>query len=214
MVCAREFRSLRWLLPIVVTALLAGLPAAADEDPPQAPPDPTPTAVPGSLAAAAAGIRLQTGAEGDSGALVITDQNLKAVGAGAAVSQGSAATVQPGAQGAAPQSGVAAAPAPANANDLAARLLAQQARVDELATKLQSMDEQLAAPPTDPHYPKIDTAPQFRAPGVIDPARGQRDALAAELEAERGKLEALRAEAAKGGVTITKAPNEAPTPTK
>jgi hypothetical protein len=104
--------------------------------------------------------------------------------------------------------------APANANDLAARLLAQQARVDELATKLQSMDEQLAAPPTDPHFPKVDNAPQFRAPGVIDPARGERDALAAVLEEERGKLEALRAEAAAAGVTMTRAPNEAATPTK
>jgi hypothetical protein len=168
--------------------------------------------VPGSLAAAAAGILLQIGGEGDPGAVVITDQNLKSVGAGAAVSQGSTAGVQPGAQGVAPQAQVARAPA--GANDLASRLLAQQARVDELAAQLQSMDEQLAAPPTDPHYPKIDNAPQFRAPGVVDPARGQRDALAAVLEAERGKLEALRAEAAKGGVTMTKAPNEAATPTK
>jgi hypothetical protein len=142
---------------------------------------------------------------------VITNQNLKAVGAGASVSQGGAVAVQQGAQAGAPQTRVAA---PANANDLAARLLAQQARVDELATKLQSMDEQLAAPPTDPHFPKVDNAPQFRAPGVIDPARGERDALAAVLEEERGKLEALRAEAAAAGVTMTRAPNEAATPTK
>ena len=212
MVCARKSRSLGWLSAIVITALLAALPAPAEEEPQQAPPAPTPTPVPGSLAAAAAGIRLQTGGEGDSGALVITDQNLKAVGAGAAISQGSAVGVQPGAQVAAPQAQVA--PAAAGANDLASRLMAQQARVDELAAQLQSMDEQLAAPPTDPHYPKIDNAPQFRAPGVVDPARGQRDALAAVLEAERGKLEALRAEAAKGGVTMTKAPNEAATPTR
>ena len=212
MVCARRSRSLGWLSAIVITALLAALPAPADEEPQQAPPAPTPTPVPGSLAAAAAGIRLQTGGGGDSGALVITDQNLKAVGAGAAISQGSAVGVQPGAQVAAPQAQVA--PAAAGANDLASRLMAQQARVDELAAQLQSMDEQLAAPPTDPHYPKIDNAPQFRAPGVVDPARGQRDALAAVLEAERGKLEALRAEAAKGGVTMTKAPNEAATPTR
>lgn len=208
MVCARGSRSLSWLSAVVIAALLAALPAAAEDPAQQAPAaEPTPTAVPGSLAAAAAGIRLQTGGEGGSGGLVITDQNLKSVGAGAAISQGSAVAVQPGAQ-------VAAPPAPAGANDLASRLLAQQARVDDLAAQLQSMDEQLAAPPTDPHYPKIDNAPQFRAPGVVDPARGQRDALAAVLEAERGKLEALRAEAAKGGVTITKAPNEAATPTK
>ncbi len=212
MVCARRSRSLGWVSAIVVTALLAVLPAVADEEPQQAPPAPTPTAVPGSLAAAAAGIRLQTGGEGDSGALVITDQNLKSVGAGATISQGSAVGAQPGALVAAPQAQVA--PVPAGANDLALRLMAQQARVDELAAQLQSMDEQLAAPPTDPHYPKIDNAPQFRAPGVVDPARGQRDALAAVLDEERGKLEALRAEAAKGGVTLTKAPNEAATPTK
>lgn len=212
MVCARRSRSLGWVSAIVVTALLAVLPAVADEEPQQAPPAPTPTAVPGSLAAAAAGIRLQTGGEGDSGALVITDQNLKSVGAGATISQGSAVGAQPGALVVAPQAQVA--PVPAGANDLALRLMAQQARVDELAAQLQSMDEQLAAPPTDPHYPKIDNAPQFRAPGVVDPARGQRDALAAVLDEERGKLEALRAEAAKGGVTLTKAPNEAATPTK
>jgi hypothetical protein len=212
MLCARRSRSLGWVSAIVVTALLAVLPAVADEEPQQAPPAPTPTAVPGSLAAAAAGIRLQTGGEGDSGALVITDQNLKSVGAGATISQGSAVGAQPGALVAAPQAQVA--PVPAGANDLALRLMAQQARVDELAAQLQSMDEQLAAPPTDPHYPKIDNAPQFRAPGVVDPARGQRDALAAVLDEERGKLEALRAEAAKGGVTLTKAPNEAATPTK
>lgn len=212
MLCARRSRSLGWVSAIVVTALLAVLPAVADEEPQQAPPAPTPTAVPGSLAAAAAGIRLQTGGEGDSGALVITDQNLKSVGAGATISQGSAVGAQPGALVAAPQAQVASVPA--GANDLALRLMAQQARVDELAAQLQSMDEQLAAPPTDPHYPKIDNAPQFRAPGVVDPARGQRDALAAVLDEERGKLEALRAEAAKGGVTLTKAPNEAATPTK
>ena len=212
MLRARRIDPLLWLSVAAIAALMVALPATAQEDSQQAPPPPTPTAAPGSLAAAAAGIRLQTGGEGDSGAVVITDQNLKAVGAGAAVSQGGAVAVQPGAQGVAPQAQVASAPA--GANDLASRLLAQQARVDELAAQLQSMDEQLAAPPTDPHYPKIDNAPQFRAPGVVDPARGQRDALAAVLEAERGKLEALRAEAAKGGVTITKAPNEAATPTK
>ena len=213
MLCARRSHSLLWLSVAAIAVLLAALPATAQEDPQQAPPDPTPTAVPGSLAAAAAGIRLQTGGEDESGALVITDQNLKAAGAGGAISQGSAVAVQPGAQAVAPQAQVAA-PATAGANDLAARLLAQQARVDELAAQLQAMDEQLAAPPTDPHYPKVDNAPQMRAPGVVDPARGQRDALAAQLEAERSALEALRAQAATAGVTITKAPNEAATPTK
>jgi hypothetical protein len=141
---------------------------------------------------------------------VITNQNLKASGAGAAVSQG-AGTVSPGPGPNAPQGPVAAAPAAAN--DVAARLLEQQARVDDLTTRLQDMDAQLAAPSPDPHYPKVDSAPQFRAPGVVDPARGERDAVAAQLEAERAKLEALRAQAASAGVTLTKAPNEAPTPT-
>lgn len=194
-----------------LVAFAVTLSASAD-DPPQQPAQPaaTPTPVPGSLAAAAGGLRLQPADESASGALVITNQNLRATGAGAAVSQG-AANVAPGPGPNAPQGPVAAAPAAAN--DLAARLLEQQARVDDLATRLQSMDEQLAAPPTDPHYPKVDTAPQFRAPGVIDPARGERDALAAQLEAERAKLEALRAQAASAGVTLTKAPNEAATPT-
>ena len=72
----------------------------------------------------------------------------------------------------------------------------------------------LAAPSPDPHYPKVDNAPQFRAPGVVDPARGERDAVAAQLEEERAKLEALRTQAGSAGVTIAKAPNEAPTPTR
>jgi len=152
-------------------------------------------------------------AEGESGSLVITNQNPKAAGAGGSVSQGSGVAVQPGPPGNAPQSAAGVAPAAA-ANDLASRLLAQQALVDDLATKLQAMDEQLAAPPADPHFPKVDNSPQFRAPGVIDPGRGQRDALAAELEAEQGKLEALRKQAAASGMTVTKAPNEAATPTR
>jgi len=213
MVCARRSRALGWLAAAAIATVLAAPPAGADEPQQQAPPEPTPTAVPGSLAAAAAGIRLQPVAKGESGSLVITNQNLKAAGAGGSVSQGSGVAVQPGAPGAA----AAAPPAavgPAAANDLASRLLAQQALVDDLAAKLQAMDEQLAAPPSDPHFPKVDNAPQFRAPGVIDPGRGQRDALAAELETEQGKLEALRKQAAAGGVTVTKAPNEAATPTK
>ena len=211
MAYAASSRSLIRLLVAAMLLALAASPFATADDPPQpTPPAATPTAVPGSLAAAAAGLRLQPAGETGSGSLVITNQNLKATGAGAAVSQG-AATVSPGPGPNAPQGPVAAAPA--EANDLATRLLEQQARVDDIATRLQSMDQQLAAPPTDPHYPKVDTAPQFRAPGVIDPARGERDALAAQLEAERAKLDALRAQAASAGVTLTKAPNEAPTPT-
>ena len=209
MAYAPSSRSLiRLLAAGMLLALAASHPATADDPPQATPPAATPTAVPGSLAAAAAGLRLQPAGETGSGSLVITNQNLKATGAGAAVSQGAAA-VPPGPGPSAPQG----AAAPATANDVAARLLEQQARVDDIVTRLQSMDEQLAAPPTDPHYPKVDTAPQFRAPGVIDPARGERDALAAQLEAERAKLDALRAQAASAGVTLTKAPNEAPTPT-
>jgi hypothetical protein len=83
MVCARRSRSLLWLLAAAITAVLAALPATADDPPQPAPPSPTPTPVPGSLAAAAAGIRLQAVGEGEPGSLVITNQNLKAVGAGA-----------------------------------------------------------------------------------------------------------------------------------
>jgi hypothetical protein len=207
MAYAPSSRSLVRLVSVGMLLVLAASPAATADDPPeQAPPAPTPTPVPGTLAAAAAGLRLQAPAGTDSGALVITNQNLKATGAGAAVSQGGAAAVAPGPGPSAPQGAAAA-------NDLAAQLLEQQARVDDLTVRLQAMDEQLAAPSTDPHFPKVDNAPQFRAPGVVDPARGERDALAAQLEAERAKLDALRAQAATAGVTITKAPNEAPTPT-
>src|SRR5512136_633496 len=129
MVCARRSRSLFWLSAAAITAVLAALPATADDPPQQAPPDPTPTAIPGSLAAAAAGIRLQTAGEGQPGSVVITDQNLKTVGAGGSVSQGGAVAVAQGAQAGTPSTQVPASAA-AGANDLASRLLAQQARVD------------------------------------------------------------------------------------
>jgi hypothetical protein len=206
--CSRSLN--RLLVAGMLLTLAASLPATAD-DPQQAPPAPTATAVPGSLAAAAGGLRLQPAAETGTGSLVITNQNLKAPGAGAAVSQGAVVVAPAPESGGAPQATAAAAPP--GANDLAVQLLQQQARVDDLTTRLQDMDKQLAAPSPDPHYPKVDFAPQFRAPGVVDPARGQRDALEAELEAERGKLEALRKQAAASGVTITKVANEAPTPT-
>lgn len=210
---ASSSRSLTRLLGAgMLLALAASLSVGADDPPQQAAPASTPTAVPGSLAAASAGLRLQPTEETGSGALVITNQNLKASGAGAAVSQGATVVAAPGPG---PSASQATAPAaPTMVNDLAAQLLEQQARVDDLTTRLQDMDAQLAAPSPDPHYPKVDNAPQFRAPGVVDPARGERDAVAAQLEEERAKLEALRTQAGSAGVTIAKAPNEAPTPTR
>ncbi len=212
MACTPRSRSVLGLLSAALLVLAAAVTVAGDEPRQESPPPPTPTAVPGSLAAAAAGLRLRQPDDAAAGALVISDQNLKAVGAGAAVSQGSGATIAPAPEPDGPRPAVAP-PAPAAANDLATRLLAQQSVVDDLTAQLRAMDEQLAAPPVDPHFPKVDQAPQFRAPGVVDSARGQRDALAAKLEGERATLEALRAEAATSGVTITKVPNEAATPT-
>jgi hypothetical protein len=194
------------LAALLAVALV--VPAAADEPEQQPAPEPKPTPVPGSLAAAAAGLKLQPAAEGSS-SLVITDQNLRAQGAGAAVSQGSspgaAAVTPPAAQAA---GAPVAQPAPAAGGDLASQLLAQQARVDELETRLHAMDEQLAEPSPDPRYPKTNNAPQFRAPGVVDPAQGERDAVARELEAARARLAELQAQGDKAGIRVRKVTND------
>lgn len=202
------------LLLAALLALALVMPAAADEPEQQPPPEPKPTPVPGSLAAAAAGLKLQPAADGGSGSLVITDQNLRAKGAGAAVSQGSrtgaAATTPPAQAAGAPP---AAQSAPAAGGDLASQLLAQQARVDELETRLRAMDEQLAEPSPDPRYPKSNNAPQFRAPGVVDPAQGERDAVARELEAARARLAELQAQGDKVGIRVKRVTNDSPPPT-
>lgn len=190
---------------VLLAALLVLAPAigvAADEPEPT----PAPTPVPGSLAAAAAGLKLQRSAE-EGSALVITDQNLKAAGAGAAMSEGRGATVPPTAGTTSPPVATPAVTAP-QANDFGSQLLAQQAKVDELEARLAAMDRQLAAPSADPHYPKTDSAPQFRAPGVVDPAQAERDALAAQLEAERARLDGLRAQGEKVGIQLRKVSNE------
>jgi len=151
----------------------------------------------GSLAAAASKIKLQKPAEGEGGSVVITDKNVKKTGAGAAVSQGSGVT----SSGAAPALGSAgSSPVASNANQLAEQVLAQKAKVDNMEAQLASYDEQLAAPSPDPRYPKYGDAPQFRSPGVMDPAQGKRDAYAEELENERAKLRDLEKKAQLAGV--------------
>ena len=69
---------------------------------------------------------------------------------------------------------------------------------------LASYDEQLAAPPADPHYAERRNSPQNRAPGVVDPAQGKRDAYAAELEKERAILKDLEKRAKAAGVRVDK----------
>lgn len=195
-------------------ALALSLPVAADDPEQQPAPAPKPTPVPGSLAAAAAGLKLQGAGAGGEGALVISDQNLKSKGAGASLSQGGGATVAPS-QGSerAPVAAQAGTAAPATATDLASQLLAQQAKVDELEVRLAAMDQKLAEPSTDPRYPKYSDAPQFRAPGVVDPAQGERDATAAELEAARARLAELQAQGDKAGIRVRKVTSETPPPT-
>lgn len=201
------------LLLAGVVALALSVPAVGDEPEQQPPPDPKPTPVPGSLAAAAAGLKLQ-GSETGGDALVITDQNLRSSGAGASLSQGGGATTGPATgpkAAAAPATGAVSA-APAAASDLAGQLLAQQAKVDELEARLAMMDQKLAEPSPDPRYPKYNNAPQFRAPGVVDPAQGERDAVAAELEAARARLSELKAQGDKAGIRVTKVANDASQP--
>ena len=158
----------------------------------------------GSLAAAASKIKLQKPAEGEGGSVVITDKNVKKSGTGGALSQGSGGS----AAGAAPTLGSAgtpgSSPVASNANQLAEQVLAQKAKVDNMEAQLASYDEQLAAPSPDPRYPKYGNAPQFRTPGVVDPAQGKRDAYAAELEKERAKLRDMEKRAQQAGVKTAK----------
>lgn len=200
------------LLLAVGLALVVAAPTFA-EDPPKEDPalkqeagkQEAPPA--GSLAAAASKIKLQKPAEGEGGSVVITDKNVKKTGSGAAVSQGSTVT----SSGAAPALGSAgSSPVASNANQLAEQVLAQKAKVDNMEAQLASYDEQLAAPSPDPRYPKYGDAPQFRSPGVMDPAQGKRDAYAEELENERAKLRDLEKKAQLAGVKKAAPVNEKP----
>ncbi len=177
-----------------------GFPAGT-EDPPQEKAEQNAqqeeTAPPaGSLAAAASRIKLQSPGEEGSGATVISDQNVKTAGKGAAVSQGSGAVT-----GSATPSAAAGQPAAAaNANAVADELQAQRVKVQNMEAQLADYDRQLAEPSPDPHYPKVQDAPQFRSPGVVDPAQGKRDQLAQQLEQERAKLQELEKKAKQAGV--------------
>ncbi len=193
---------------LVAACLTLGLAAPASaEDPPKEDPESKQAAEQqeappaGSLAAAASKIKLQKPAEGEDGAVVITDKNYKKTGAGAAVSQGSGVS----AAGSAPALGASgSSPVASNANQLAEQLLAQKAKVDNMEAQLASYDEQLAAPPVDPRFPNSSQSPQFRSPGVVDPAQGKRDAYAKQLEQERAKLADLEKRAQQAGVKTAK----------
>jgi hypothetical protein len=193
-------RVLHWGLAV---ALCVAVPAIWAEDPPkdqseqQADQQPTPAAPAGSLAAAASKIKLQQPEGEGSGSLVITDQNVKSAGQGAAVSQGSGV-----ATGAPPPAALTSGqrPAATDANAVADELQAQRVKVQNMEAQLADYDRQLAEPSTDPHYPKYSDAPQFRSPGVVDPAKGKRDELARRLEEERGKLVELEKKAGQAGV--------------
>lgn len=145
-------------------------------------------------------IKLQKPQDDGSGSLVISDHNVKSVGKDAAVSQGSG-SVAGSAVAPAPSAPSAQQPSAAtSANAAAEELQAQRIKVQNMETQLADYDRQLAEPSPDPHYPKYQDAPQFRSPGVIDPAQGQRDRLAKQLEQERARLQELEKKAKQAGV--------------
>ncbi len=200
---SRAFRSTCFCLLLAAGILCAASLPAGAEDPPQEKPkqqtekQQEATPPPGSLAAAAAGIKLQKADGDDSGSLVISDQNVKKAGKGAAVSEGSGSVAGSPAVPAPPGQQANAA---ASANAAADELQAQKVKVQNMEAQLAEYDKQLAAPPTDPKYPKYSNAPHSRSPGVIDPAQGQRDEYAKRLEEERAKLQELEKKANQAGV--------------
>jgi hypothetical protein len=209
-------RRVRPFAALLCLACLLAVPLWAD-DPPQEDPEagaaqaekkePTPAPKPGSLADAAARIKLQQPAEGGSSGLVISDQNLKEKGSGAALSQGTGAKLSGAAAGGAGQ-GKPAGPSmtpeqSAAANDIVQRYQAQLVVVQGLEVRLANWDERLAEPSHDPYYPKYSNSPQNRAPGQVDEAEGTRNLLAKHLAEERKKLDAIRNEAKRAGVALS-----------
>lgn len=174
------------------------------EDPPQeqteeqASPQPTPTPQAGSLAAAASRIKLQK-PEGDGGGSpVISDHNVKTAGEGASISQGGGTTMNSSPLSM-PASPARSSTAAAQANTAADQLQAQRIKVENMEAQLADYDRQLAEPSPDPKYPKYSDSPQFRSPGVVDPAMGKRDQLAQQLDQERAKLQELEKKANQAG---------------
>ncbi len=174
---------------------------AATAEPAQAEPSLKSKAPPGttnSLAAAAAKIRLNR-PEGSSG-LVISNDNLARVSSQGTVSV--AGGVQAGSVPSPSTAGATAEGADNPANAMVQQYHQQKATVEGLEARLKHFDEQLAKPSTDPHYPNIQNSPHLRAGGVQDPAQAQRDNVAAQLAAERKKLDALRNQARRDGVPL------------
>ena len=189
-----------WLVFAFGMVCFLAFPAGAEDPPKEQPEQQTgqqqETAPPaGSLAAAASRIKLQSPVDDGSGSPVISDHNVKSAGKGAAVSQGSGSVT-----GSAAPSAAAGQPAAAKANAAADELQAQRVKVQNMEAQLADYDRQLAEPSPDPHYPKYQDAPQFRSPGVVDPAQGKRDQFAQQLEQERAKLQELEKQAKQAGV--------------
>jgi len=169
--------------------------------------DATPKPSGNSLADAAARIKLQKPAGGEGSGLVISDQNLKKSGSGASVAQGTGAQLSgSAATGSTTQGkkvGTMSPEASALGNDIVQRYHAQVAVVRGLEVRLANWDKRLAEGSADPHYPKFSNSPQNRPPGVVDEAEGTRDLLAKQLGEERKKLDGIRKEAQRAGVTLS-----------
>jgi hypothetical protein len=179
--------------------------AAQSEAPKQAA---TPTSTGSSLADAAAGIKLRQPAGGEGSGLVISDQNLKESGSGAALSQGAGAKISGGAASAGTQAQPAGGTSPeasARANEIVQRYHAQLALVEGLEVRLANWNKLIAEGSPDAHYKKFSDSPQNRPPGVVDEAEGQRDLLAKRLAEEQQKLDAIRKEAKGAGVALSEA---------
>jgi hypothetical protein len=157
-----------------------------------------------SLADAASKIRLQTPAQ--EGGLVISNHTLQKPGAMGTLSVGGGVSAATGSKTSGTTSAAGAkqgAPGSDNPlNALVQQYHEQLAVVQGLEARLEKYDEQLAEPARDPHYPYVTNRPQDRAPGVQDPAKGQRDLLAARLDEERKKLDGIREQARRAGVKL------------
>jgi hypothetical protein len=155
-----------------------------------------------SLASAASKIKLQQ--PSSNGAVVITNETLKKTQGKGAVSTGGGTTVTTETQPAGPAA-TASQPVPGAGNPLNAlveQYHQQLAVVQNLETRLKNFDKQLANPARDPHYPYLTHRPQDRPGGVQDPAQGQRELLAKDLEGERKKLDAIKDQARRAGLKL------------
>lgn len=190
----------RLALAAAILTLSAALtiPAAAQEAPPpqgqpEAAPAPAAPAPARSLADVAGRIQLNRTAVGEDGRIVISNQNLgKLAGDGrisVAGAVGSAAT--------APAATASQTPADA-LRGWQQEYEAQFLKVHDLEYDLQDFERRVEES-QDPYFPfgPHDRAPETRSPNQVISERG-----AAELEAERRKLEQIRRDAARQGFEL------------